>query len=276
MSRIDGKQRQRTKDTTMRNLFDLIQPQHSIVIGNRSLRRGAMLQGGNFGKSAPRVNIGAACGECGVAIGQCSCSAMPTAAAYAPPSDLPSNLPPNIYTPAPGCFPAAACDSRGMFRTSTFSEALRNSRMRQAPYVDPAYDSMFMDTIVSDLAAASSTVAAGASGTVELLPVAGTFALFYWEIVAVDPTTQVQQVDWRAGTPRVEGCPVPCGAGDRMMLPAFIQKVPEACCGQPLVAWLDRPSEDTPLQVPVQNNQAAGDLLFQVRGRGYCCSTRIC
>lgn len=260
--------------------------QHEIVIGGRVLQRGQVLRG-NQQRSQARVSVsGCTNGEC-IAIGQCGCGGAVSYASSGVPVPGGNGMngsgnftanPPGTgpggggLQCTPGCYPRSACDPDGRFRYEDYATALRNARMQKMPYVDPYFDSIWMQSIYS----AVTTVAAGASVDIPLSPVAGTFALFYYDIVAVDPTTQVSQVDWRAGQPRIEGCPVPCGSGEVQALSQFVQKVPEACCGNPLIAWLDRPSEDTPLNVPFTNNQAAGDLLVQVRGRGYCCSTRIC
>lgn len=263
--------------------------QHSIVIGNRNLQRGAMLRGAAAQRPQSQVTI-AACGECGkpgqrrqdgVVIAQCSCgTGAARAFAAAPPSSVPTpgGMPGNYSAnpfpdPMPGCYPRSLCDPRtNVLQSSNFASMLRASRMQQAPYVDPWYDWVWMDEILSDV----TTVGAGLTVNVELQPEAGTFALFYYDIIAVDPTTQVQQVDWRAARPRIEGCPVPCSSGTTAALSQLIMKVPEGCCGQPLVAWIDEESRNTPLITPVTNNQAAGDLSVQIRGRGYCCNLRIC
>lgn len=257
--------------------------QHQIMIGARMLQRGQVLRE-NAQRTQARVRIAEGACACGsnIAIGQCSCSAgMPTSFAssaggngngFGSAGAYVANPPGGGIICTPGCYPRSACDPDGRFRYDDYASRLRDARIQKTPYADPYFDSIWMQSIYS----AVTTVPAGTSVDIPLTPVNGTFALFYYDIVAVDPTTQVAQVDWRAGQPRVEGCPVPCGSGDVEALSQFVQKVPEACCGNPLVAWLDRPSEDTPLNVPVTNNQAAGDLLFQVRGRGYCCSTRIC
>lgn len=252
---------------------------NTIRIGIRELQRGALVRS--------NVVTKACCGECGLQIGQCGCNGA-VSYASAPDTGAPGGLGQYglggaggfMATPGdgpppcnPGCFPRSACDVRsGLFLYQSYSEQLRASRMRKMPYADPYYDSIHMDTIFS----AVTTVGPGVSVDIPLFPTAGTFALFYYEIVAVEPLTQVQQVDWRAGQPRVEGCPVPCGTGDVEALSQFVMKVPEACCGTPLAAWLDRESENTPLVTPFTNNQAAGDLLVQIRGRGYCCNTRVC
>lgn len=175
--------------------------------------------------------------------------------------------------PTPGCYPLNACSAKREFKLVTYWDIIRKeTRCRRAPYTDMAMDWVDMDYIVSPI----TTIGAGLTVPVNVQPSNGTFAVFYWDIVVVDPTTQVSQVDWRVDHPRVEGCPVPCAQPVGPMLSQFVQKVPEACCGNPLVAWLDRASENLPLTVSVTNNQAAGDLLAQVRVRGYCCSTRIC
>jgi hypothetical protein len=224
------------------------------------------------------------CGDCGLQVGACGCNgSAPTMYAS---SGVPNGAPlggtvvanpggGDIYIPPPGagCFPQRMCDRDGRFAYQTYREIMRReSRMKRAPYADPWLDLVEMDTLYS----APTTIAAGATTNVEVQPTAGTFAVYYWDIVVVDPTTQVQQVDWRAGQPRIEGCPIPCVGTDQPALAQFVMKVPENCCGQPLVAWIDRASEDLPLQIPVTNNQASGDILAQVRVRGYCCSTRIC
>lgn len=233
----------------------------------------------------------AACGSCGtpattdqrgIAVAQCGCSTNTLFNAVGPSSvplnpsgagSLVANPMPTYPDPMPGAYPAALCDRRtGVLRSDSWSSMLRNSRMARLPYQDPYYDSVWMDEILSD----RTTVAAGVSVDIELTPTAGTFALFYLEIVAVDPTTQVEQVDWTAARARVEGCPVPCSSGDTEALAQFVMKVPESCCGIPIVAWLDEESRNTPLIVPFTNRQAAGDLLVQLRGRGYCCNERIC
>lgn len=268
--------------------------QHVIVIGEtaRASRRGKMLRDAQRPNAQQTVTV-AACGSCGVAgkvqdgivIAQCGCGGgMPVSYTSGVDSSAPVNPgfsgaggfvanPPGIGDPWPGCFPRSLCDARTMaFKSKSWAEMLRNSRMARCPYQDPYYDSIWMDTLLSDI----TTVAAGARVDIPLQPTAGTFALFYYEIIAVDPTTQVQQVDWRSRRPRIEGCPVPCSTGDQDELAQFTMKVPEACCGVPLVAWIDEESRNTPLLTNVINNQAAGDLLFQVKGRGYCCNERIC
>jgi hypothetical protein len=272
-----------------------------IVVGSpRSQRRGAMLRDAARPNAQQTVTV-AACGSCGTAgkvqdgivIAQCGCGGG-MAQSMMVDSSAPGgngggfgsyglggggNLvanPPGVTPPCDpwaGCYPRSICDMRTMrFKSNSWAEMLRASRMARQPYQDPYYDSIWMDTILSPI----TTVAAGVTVDIPLQPTAGTFALFYYEIIAVDPTTQVQQVDWRSRRPRIEGCPVPCSTGDQDELAQLTMKVPESCCGIPLVAWVDEESRNTPLLTSVTNNQAAGDLLFQVKGRGYCCNERIC
>lgn len=256
-------------------ILSFIQPRFTgedrIRIAGRNLSRGALVP------SNRETVTRQCCGDCGLQIGQCGC-AMPTSMMVD--SSVPGGsgggfglvANPDVPQCNPGCFPRSACDVRsGLFLYESYSQQLRSSRMRKTPYADPSYDCIFMDTIFS----AITTALPGVPIDIPLFPTAGTFALFYYEIVAVDPTTQVQQVDYTSGQPRVEGCPVPCGSGDVQAL-AQLTEPPQGFCGIPLVAWLDRESENTPLIVPFTNNQAAGNLSVQVKGRGYCCNTRVC
>lgn len=255
----------------------IVKPQQfKISIGNRQLARGQAMVGQ---RAQATVRI-ASCGTCGVQIGDCNCnrggatSYTSTGAGGSTPGGG-GNFTSNPGSPPPcdpGCYPRSACNADGSFAYASYAERLRQSSMHKCPHEDPRWDDMHMQRLLSE----PTTVAAGVTADVEVSPVAGTFAAFYWGILAVDPATQVEQVDWRAGTPRIEGCPVPCGSGITNSLAQLVMRVPEACCGHPFVAWLDRRAEDTPLLVSVTNNQAAGDLLFQVELRGYCCSTRIC
>jgi hypothetical protein len=252
-----------------------------IRIGDRVRGRRRTLQATTRPES--QVTI-AACGSCGVpnkieegiVIAQCGCNggAARAFATSAGAAGGPGSLVANPYPdPMPGCYPRSLCDARSMrLKSESWAEMLRRSRMEQMPYEDPYYDSVWMDEIFS----AVTTVTAGSTVNIELQPDAGTFALFYYEVIAVDPTTQVQQVDWRAARPRVEGCPVPCSSGDVAALAQFVMKVPEGCAGRPLVAWLDERSKDVPLSMPFTNNQGAGDLSVQLHGIGYCCNERIC
>jgi hypothetical protein len=258
---------------------DIADEQHEIAIGDRQRQRGRVLREA----AQNRVTIaGNSCDQCGVAIGQCACNgagarSFASTGVPLPPTGSDSytaNPPgggggrdiPGEWLCRPGCY------SRDATPFGMRKALLEASRMRRTPYCDPQMDAIEMDTLVS----AVTTVAAGVTVDIEVSPVSGTFAAFYYEIVAVDPTTQVSQVDWRAGTPRIEGCPVPCQTNTEPMLSQFVQKVPEACCGQPGIFWLDKRSEDSPLLVPFTNNQAAGDLDVQIRLRGYCCSTKVC
>lgn len=220
------------------------------------------------------------CVSCGVAIGECGCGGRASTVIESMaglPQTQRSNggsgvpLPedngdwPNNWLCRAGCFPADATPF-GMRR------AMRSLRGRRMPYLDPRMDAIDMDQLVS----AVTTVTAGTTTNVELTPANGTFLAFYWSIVAVASDTQVQSVDWRAGTPRIEGCPLPCQQPDEPQLSQFVMKVPEGCCGQTGVFWLDKRSEDSPLITPFTNNQGAGDLLVQLKVYGFCCSQKIC
>jgi hypothetical protein len=258
--------------------------QSRIVIGHRQLKRGEMLRAAApVQKPQTTVQIGD-CGNCtdcgvpnkiqnGVVIAQCGCGVGGSRAFAAAASAGHGSGGAMVPDPMTGCYPRSICDNRTMaFKSESWGAMLRNSRMNQTPYVDPFYDSVWMDEIWST----PTTVGPGLTVNLTLAPTAGTFALFYYDILAVDTTTQVAQVDWRAARPRIESCPVPCSTGTSAALAQFVMKVPEACCGKPLVAWLDEVSRNTPLVIPFTNNQAAGDLLVQVGGRGYCCNERIC
>jgi hypothetical protein len=272
-----------TKIPVFVSIIRIAPEQHEIKIGEQTRLQRRRIAGATARaaqESKGLVTI-AGCGECGLKIGQCSCS-NGSARAFASAPGAGGGMgggsgnyvatPFDVPTPGPGCYPRSACDRDSRFVTRTYAEVLRDSRMAKAPYMDPYYDSIYMDELVSE----PTTLPAAVTTNIEVTPQFGTFAAFYYEIVVVDPNTQVQQVDWRSARPRVEGCPVPCGSGDTLSLAQLVQKVPEACCGNPLVAWLDESARNVPLIVPVANNQAAGDLLGQVRLRGYCCSNRVC
>lgn len=271
--------------------------QFAIAIGDRrDLQRGRVpgpsrsLQAGRTPVVVTRGSSEVECVDCGLALGDCGCNGgarsfassgvpMPPpgtiAGDYGPaaPGGFTANPFGDLPPCAPGCFPKSWCDRDGRFAFRTYAETIRKeSNMRMPPYASPYWDNILMDYLIGDAV----TIGPGLTVNVELQPTNGTFALYYYDLIAVDPTTQVQVVDWRAAQPRIEGCPVPCGSGDVAALAQHVMKVPEACCGKPLVAWIDRASENTPLQIPVTNNQAAGDILVQAVGRGYCCSTRIC
>lgn len=274
----------------LRWTFDPMRPAVSIAIGElRSLRRGRVLDDEHDRRTQRRaarreradrveeekeIAIGEKCGVHGMAIGQCGCAvAAPMAAVMAPVTTSAAGA---VADSAAAMIPASLLCRPGSYPEggSVFGwrDALRNSRMTRAPYVDPAMDAIEMDTLYSEIF----TALPGVPIDLEVSPVTGRFVAAYWEIVAVDPTTQVEQVDWTAGQPRIEGCPVPCQTGDEEALAQFVMKVPEACCGQPGLFWLDKRSEDSPLVVPFTNQQASGNLSVQIRLRGYCCSTKIC
>jgi hypothetical protein len=166
---------------------------------------------------------------------------------------------------SPGCYPRECT-------ASLYAVALREHAWRKQPYTDPLYDYCNMSPIYSDFV----DVEPGETVEIQISPRNGTMAAYYYTIVAVDPDTGVDTVDYTYRQPYVDGCPVPCSSGDQDILPKFGEHVPDACCGTPLTAWLDRRSEDVPLNIPVTNNQANGNIRFQVEVRGYCCSTRIC
>lgn len=164
----------------------------------------------------------------------------------------------------PGCFPNG-------FDQGAYRSALRDVAP-SAPYADPMMDFVNMDTLYSDI----TTVAAAATVNVEVEPEAGCFLAFYYRIIVRTDADGMQQVDWTYRKPRVSGCPVACDNIDRNIMGQFAMSVPEACpCGIPLRAFLQRPSENLPLIVPVTNGGAAA-ITAQVEVRGFCCSTRIC
>lgn len=248
-------------------------------MARRDLARGAML--GGSGPSQMKVTI-AACGACGsttdgIAIGSCGCGGgSPTSMAYGGGSNIPlpggnftSNpggpMPPgnDVWDCNPGCYPRGYTQTRYM-------DALRGNLMSR-PGWNPYFDWLTMNSLYSAVV----TALPGVPVDIDIAPANGTFAAFYWEIVAIDPATGVQSVDWQVQTPTVVGCPVDCETTEPILAPLVI-KVPEACCGNPFAAWLDRASENVPLRVTFTNNQAAGNLSVQVRLRGICCSTRIC
>lgn len=273
-------------------------------MGERTWTRGGLLR-----DTAARQNMIAAakkeadneCGQCRLAIGQCSCNGgaqrqgTVMLAVQQPTTGVAGDRFPGVLIPGgavnsgqgalvadaggwvvvppvgPGGYPKSLCDSFGV--PTGWSRAMREVMMmgKQEPYVDSAYDWANMDTLYSDI----TTVGPGATVTIPTSPEIGTFAAFYYNVLAVDPTTQVQQVDWRVTRPSVTGCPVPC-SNPGPILAQFVQRVPEACCGIPLTAFMDERSRNVPLNTPFTNNQAAGDLLVQIEVRGYCCSSRIC
>lgn len=179
-----------------------------------------------------------------------------------------------LMMPSTGCYPRGACDQRGVM-TSGWNRALAEVGWRSAPYQDVEYDFANMDVLYSEQV----TLLPGVATAVNVSPNNGTFAAFYYTIAVVDPTTQMNVVDWTFDQPSVVGCPQPCdvGGGDAGILSVFAQRVAESCkCGTPLAAWLDRNSEGSPLETLITNRQAAGNLTAQIQVRGYCCSTKIC
>lgn len=269
---------------------------------SRNLQRGGALRAESDRRRGMMQSASAAvqqldagsCGQCRLAIGQCSCaggsrvmmaSANPrgipqggggslVADLGGPPTQCPAGwtcVPPV----ANGCYPRSICDNLGS--PVGWSRAMMEvmAQGKQEPYTDSHYDFANMDILYSDLTLAASTIAAGVTGNIDVSPEQGTFAAFYYRVVGVDPTTQVSQVDWRVTRPSVVGCPSPCNTPGPV-LSQFVQVAQESCCGIPVAAFLDKRSESSPLRFTITNNQAAGDLLFQVEVRGYCCSTRVC
>lgn len=224
----------------------------------------------------------------GLAIGACSCSrpsalavgqapttseansrpvtivALPGVNNAAPQGDMTSGWVGGTVC-SPGCYPRECT-------ASLYALALREHGWRKQPYTDPLYDYCNMSPIYSEFV----DIEPGETVEVQVSPRNGTMAAYYYTIVAVDADTGIDTVDYTYRQPYVDGCPVPCSSGDQDILPKFGEHVPDACCGTPLTAWLDRRSEDVPLNIPITNNQATGNIRVQVEVRGYCCSTRIC
>lgn len=263
------------------------------LLQRESDRRASMRNGLAIGDRSVDDNVANACGQCRLAIGQCSCSGggasrvmlatsnprgIPQGGGGTLVADLgPTTPPPDAggWTVIPpvgrGCYPLKLCNDHGV--PTGWSRAMGEvmAMGKQEPYIDTAYDWANMDVLYSDLITATPGVAVN----VDVSPEQGTFAMFYYSLVAVDPTTQVSQVDWRITRPSVPGCPSPCNTPGPI-LSQFVSNNPESCCGIPLTAFLDKRNENVPLRTPFTNNQAAGDLLVQMQVRGYCCSTRIC
>jgi len=240
------------------------------------------------------------CTQCKLAIGQCGCNGgprMPGSMAASMPlmpstgiadSRFPgvmagvgvneaaaSGLSAQGWTVVPpvarGGYPRTLCDQYG--QPVGWSRAMREvmAAGKMEPYQDPGYDFTNMDVIYS----VPLDVLPGVSTNVDLSPEIGTFALFYYRIVALDPTTRVEQVDWEVSRPQVPGCPVPCSTSGQILSP-FVRTSPENMCGIPLTAFLDERVRNVPLRTAFLNTQAAGNLTVQIEGRGYCCSERIC
>lgn len=258
----------------------------SIATLLRTRVRAGASQSSSVARRRPVVEVaGADCGQCGIAIGQCACSGGPTKVMYVqgpPPTGAGSSVPNGgasgslVADIAPGwddCEPTKGCYARTWDKagSDSWGGIIATHAHRPAPYMDPTYDFANMDVLYSAIV----TVAAGTTVDIPVSPNNGTFAGFYYNVVAVDPTTRVSQDDWSTGTPNVPGCPVACEpVGPR--LSQYSQRVPESCCGIPIRAFLDESFRNSPLNVPFTNNQDAGDLLVQVEVRGYCCSTKRC
>lgn len=211
-----------------------------------------------------------ACGS-GIRIGGCGCGGVRGAA-------VASSVGGSIVAAAPpanGWIGACSCDApnfpRG-FDKRAYQQALADMNP-QEPYVDMMHDFMTMDVLYSNV----TTVGAGATVNVPVLPEAGCFLAFYWRIIVRTSGDGLQQVDWTYRRPRIQGCPIECDNLDRDIMGQFAMSTPEACpCGIPLRAFIQRPSENLPLIVPVTNTSLAADLTAQLEVRGFCCSTRIC
>lgn len=254
-----------------------------------------------------RTSAAEECTQCRLAIGQCSCNGggattqqrVSVIAAVQPTTTVADSRFSGVVAPGgavnsghglsveadgaggwvvvpdvrPGGYPARLCDRMG--QPVGWGRAMREVMMRgyQEPYVDPGYDMANMDTLYSDIV----TATPGVPITIPTSPEVGTFAAFYYSVVAVDPATQVSQVDWRITRPSVIGCPTPC-ANPGPILAQFVMRAQDnGCCpGIPMTAFLDERTRNVPLSTPFTNNQAAGDLLVQIEVRGYCCSDRIC
>lgn len=174
--------------------------------------------------------------------------------------------------PCAGCSPRQFTDSRWRKMLSALRGAGGDLAGRRAPYLDHLADFTELDTLYSD----PTTIGAGLTVNVEVQPEAGCFLAAYYRLVVRTPADGISSVDWTYRKPRIQGCPVPCDNLDRNIAAQFGMSVPEACpCGIPLLAWIQRPGDDLPLQIPITNN-TAGDLVAQVEVRGFCCDGRIC
>lgn len=221
---------------------------------------------GQGGGESSQVQIGL-CGGCGGQIGQsCSCDAAGMRGVAAIP------------------WTRGLAMMRGMFgegyESSEAGAKLGNNLAARfpggvpEPHTDCSWDYTNMDTLYSNVTA----IGAGLTVNVEVEPEAGCFFAFYWRVIVRDPTTGVASVDWAWSRPRVEGCPIACDDLARVIASQFApvaDPLDQRCCGMPIRAFLQRPSEELPLQVPIINQSAAA-LDAQVEVRGFCCSTRIC
>jgi hypothetical protein len=162
-----------------------------------------------------------------------------------------------------------------------FDRAVNTTRLRQAllsqfggretPYVDPAADCRNLDTIYSARFAGS---AGGVEQTIEITPDRGSFLAVYYHIAVWVTATGVPDPNWSYRRPRVDECPVPCDDLDTAIQGVFAAKTTETCCcGVPFIGYLQRSSEDAPLEIPITIPELSTG---QIELRGFCCSTRLC
>lgn len=212
----------------------------------------------------------AKCPTCNFRVGACGCAGVANGSVAASVSGAVAGSAPSSR----GWIRACSCDAP-MFPRGFDKDAYRDALTKldpAEPYVDMLHDFMTMDVLYSNV----TTVGAGLTQNVQVLPEAGCFLAFYWRIIVRTAADGLQQVDWTYRRPRIQGCPIECDNLDRDIMGQFAMSTPEACpCGIPLRAFIQRPSENLPLIVPVTNT-AAGDITAQVEVRGFCCSTRIC
>jgi hypothetical protein len=212
------------------------------------------------------------CGS-GFRIGACGCNGVGTRGS-AVAASVAGAVAGSAAQVAAGWQRGCSCDAP-LFPRGFDQDAYRDALVKldpQEPYVDMLHDFMTMDVLYSNIV----TIAAGLTVNVPVLPEAGCFLAFYWRIIVRTPGDGLQQVDWTYQRPRIQGCPIECDNLDRNIMGQFAMSTPEACpCGIPLRAFIQRPSENLPLNTPVTNGGAA-DITAQVEARGFCCSTRIC
>ena len=240
--------------------------------------------------AAMALALSATCEDCGIAIGQgCDCNREPmtlppTTARPMPPlsperrawvdrgnaDGMPADFCAGLRMPA-GCYPQGWQESP----QRSFAEMLRGeiwARSRGVePYCDPVHDYNMMDKLYADI-----EVAGGATEVLDIVAVQGQFAQFYYRIVAIVPATGVASVAWSFLRPTVANCPTAC-QNNTVQIPAqFANTLPSGCCGIPSIAFIDRASEDSPLQLSVTNLDPAIPLRVIYESSGYCCKRRYC
>lgn len=224
------------------------------------------------------------CGACGISIGSCSCNG---GAGYSPGAMSPARekwaAEQSAARPAgadqwgrmlrmtDGCYPR---DWHGA-ATPTFASVLRGELYQRCggvePWSDPTWDWNHMDTVY-----VTQSVGALSTASIDVQPVQGTFTMFYYTLIARDRFTGALQDAWTYRQPAVRNCPVQCAQNDVDIPSQFASRMPEGCCGIPKIAFLAKPSDDSPLEIRVTNAQSAGALEFTVEIRGYCCSSKVC